>query len=65
MASEEMKMAVAQNCPGYHPRYLYSQLFSGLSMGTSTESCSNCQNYTRGKCQKNLFNEIKEKIEVN
>jgi len=59
--SSELKMRVAQNCPGYHPRYI----FSSMSMGTSSESCNNCVNFVRGKCSKNLFDDIKETIRIN
>jgi len=64
VVSEDLKMTVAQNCPGYHPRYLYSQMFSGMSLGSTTESCSNCVHYIRRKCEKDLFDEIKEKIQL-
>lgn len=61
MISGELKMRVAQNCPGYHSRNAY--YFMGG--GTVSESCSNCTNYVRGKCSKHLFDEIKETIRIN
>lgn len=61
MITNEIKMRVAENCPGYQSR----SLFSSMSLGTSSESCSNCVNFVRGKCIKNLFDEISETIRVN
>lgn len=61
MVSSEIKMRVAQNCHGYHPRYLYSS----MSLGSSSQSCSNCANYVRGKCRKDLFDEISNAIRLN
>jgi len=61
MISNEIKMRVAQNCPGYTNRNYYSL----MSMLESSESCSTCKNYVRGKCTKDLFDEIYEKIRIN
>jgi hypothetical protein len=61
MISSEMKSIVAQNCPGYEPRYALSM----MSMGMLSESCDNCANFVRGHCVKDLLDEIKEKIERN
>lgn len=61
MVSGEVKMRVAQNCHGYRPRYL----FSSMSLGSSSQSCSNCVNYVRGKCTKDLFDGIRAAIRVN
>lgn len=61
MVGNETKMRVAQNCHAYHPRYL----FSSMSLGSSSQSCSNCMNFTRGRCSKELFDKIKDEIRVN
>lgn len=61
MASETEKMAVAQNCSGYSPKN------SGVmsSMGNLSESCSNCANFIKGKCDKNLFDSINDSLKFN
>lgn len=61
MISNELKMRVAQNCPGYVSRN------NGFlsSMTQLSESCDNCKNFIRGKCVKGLFDEVKEKIRQN
>ncbi len=61
MVSSELKMIVAQNCQGYNPRSAYSMSL----MGSLSESCSNCSNYVRGKCVKNLFDNIAGDIRMN
>jgi len=61
MIPNEIKMRVAQNCPGYVSRNHYSL----MSMLESSESCSNCKNYVRGKCIKDLFDGIYETIRIN
>ena len=47
MVSSELKMRVAQNCPGY--RNVYPSFTSNI---LSNESCDICANYVRGKCIK-------------
>lgn len=61
MASEIEKMTVAQNCSGYDPRN------AGVmsSMGSLSESCSNCANFVRGKCVKNLYDDISNTLKIN
>lgn len=61
MVSEMEKMAVAQNCRGYEPRN--AAVMS--SMGNLSESCSNCSNYVRGKCIKDLFDDIRNTLRFN
>ena len=61
MISSELKMMVAQNCSSYEGK---SAIFMS-SLGSLSESCSNCSNYIREKCSKNLFDEIKETIQIN
>ncbi|MCY6372785.1 hypothetical protein [Clostridium ganghwense] len=61
MISNETKMVVAQNCLGYQPRYAITM----FSMGTLSESCSNCQNFVSGKCTKGLFDEVMQIINRN
>ncbi|GAA0117685.1 hypothetical protein [Clostridium senegalense] len=61
MISNEVKMRVAQNCPGYSCRHTYSL----MSFVESSQSCSTCKNYIRGKCIKDLFDDVYGKIRVN
>lgn len=61
MVSNELKMVVAKNCSGYEPKHAVTM----LSMGTLSESCNNCKNFIKGKCNKGLFDEIKESITRN
>lgn len=61
MVSEMEKMEVAQNCSGYEPRN--AAVMS--SMGSLSESCSNCSNYVKGKCIKNLFDDISSTLRFN
>lgn len=61
MVSSEIKKRVAQNCPGYNNR----NYFSMMSMLESSESCNTCTNYVRGKCVKDLFDEVYGKIRLN
>ena len=60
MVSSELKMRIAQNCPGY--RNVYPSFTSNI---LSNESCDSCSNYIRGKCIKDLFDEIKKNISIN
>jgi len=61
MVSGQVKMIVAQNCPGYQARY--GMVMS--TMGSLSQSCSNCGNWIRGRCIKDLFDEVRERIRVN
>ncbi|MFA9398564.1 MAG: hypothetical protein ACERKV_09900 [Clostridiaceae bacterium] len=61
MLSEELKMVVAENCFEYSP---ISELCF-ISVANLSQSCSNCQNYKRDKCQKDLYDDIKSKIITN
>ncbi|KEI04747.1 hypothetical protein IRP63_00255 [Clostridium botulinum] len=61
MISSSMKMVVAQNCIGYDPKYTIAL----LSMVSSSESCSNCKNFIKGKCIKGLFDEVMDIISKN
>lgn len=61
MLSQELKNIIAQNCPGYFPKYNIGM----ESMGTLAQSCTNCSNYVRGKCIKDLYDTIKEQIRIN
>lgn len=56
-----IKSLVAQNCPGYESRYASSI----LSMGSMAESCDSCANFVRGKCKKDLYDSVKERITIN
>lgn len=61
MISSEIKMRIAQNCHGYQGRSTYSM----MSFVESSQSCSNCKNYVRGHCVKNLFDGIYDNIRIN
>jgi hypothetical protein len=61
MVSNEVKMRVAQNCPVYNSR----NYISTMSMLESSESCSCCRNYIRGKCTENILEELYGKIRLN
>ncbi|MFD3155302.1 hypothetical protein ACFIJ5_00075 [Haloimpatiens sp. FM7330] len=61
MVSNELKMRVAQNCSGYRSRNVSFM----SSMTELAESCNNCANFVRGKCVKNLFDEVREQIREN
>jgi hypothetical protein len=61
MVSNEIKMKVAQNCSEYNN----TNYFSMMSMLEYRESCNSCKNYARGKCIKNLVDEIYGKIKLN
>lgn len=58
---EELKMLVAENCPGYEP--LASVFLSDV--GNIIDTCDNCDNYVEEKCIVNLFDPIKRKINRN
>ncbi|WP_125154799.1 hypothetical protein [Clostridium rectalis] len=59
MRLAELKMIVAENCEGYEP--MASVFISDIGSNI-TDSCENCYNFKDGKCIKNLFDPIKEKI---
>lgn len=61
MVSSGVKMMVAQNCSRYNPKSALPM----SSIGNLSESCSNCSNYIRGRCVKNLFENILDTIKVN
>ena len=62
MLSSEIIMRVAQNCHGYRGR---SDLALINSITYVSESCNSCVSNVRGKCTKELFNEIMETIRLN
>ncbi|SQC00531.1 putative transmembrane protein [Clostridium tetanomorphum] len=59
MRLEELKMVVAENCEGYEP---IASVFVSDIGSNITDSCENCENFVKGKCIKNLFDPIKERI---
>lgn len=61
MISNEVKMVVAQNCNEYESKYLISL----ISMSNFSGSCDSCISYMKGKCSKELFDEIMEIIRRN
>jgi len=61
MFSNMDNMLVAQNCIEYNPMHIISL----LSVSAPLESCTNCKNFIKGKCSKELHNEIKEMINRN
>ncbi|KAJ49780.1 hypothetical protein CTM_21326 [Clostridium tetanomorphum DSM 665] len=52
-------MVVAENCEGYEP---IASVFVSDIGSNITDSCENCENFVKGKCIKNLFDPIKERI---
>jgi hypothetical protein len=58
MISAELKSVIGQNCPGYDARYGITIMNSGVF----SESCNNCSNYVRGKCIKDLLDEMRNKV---
>ena len=61
MTKNELKMRVAENCSEYHSKYI----FTSMSLGMGSESCNNCINFIKGKCAKELFDNIKHNISIN
>ncbi len=61
MISNEIKSRVAQNCSLYNSR----AYCSGKSLINLNPSCDNCDNFVRGHCVKNIFDDICEKIRLN
>lgn len=61
MTSEQIKIIVGENCLGYE--YKYPQILS--SVDTHASSCNTCKNYIDGKCIKNFFDTIKNKVTIN
>lgn len=59
---EELKMLVAENCPGYEP---LAVVFVSASAGNIIDTCDNCKNYVKEKCIVDLFDPIKRKINRN
>ncbi len=59
--SHQIKSIVAQNCPGYNPRNSWGL----MSLGNISETCDTCANFIRGKCIKDLFDDIASNITVN
>jgi hypothetical protein len=61
MVSLQDKILVAQNCDAYRSKtYMLITPISYIA-----QNCSQCINYTNGKCIKELFKQIEEKIKVN
>jgi hypothetical protein len=61
MISNQMRSIIAESCPGFEEKYIVSM----LSMGNLAQSCNDCANFANGRCTKDLFNSLKEKIERN
>jgi hypothetical protein len=59
MASVQQKMLVAENCTEYEPKN-FTTAISFISRG-----CNSCISYISGKCNKELFEVIEEKIRLN
>ncbi|MTK13623.1 MAG: hypothetical protein F8N39_16580 [Clostridiaceae bacterium] len=61
MISIQEKMLVAENCAEYKPKvYTFNSNRSAISQG-----CNTCVNYINDKCNKELFEQIEEKIRIN
>lgn len=61
MISTQDKMIVAENCKEYESR----NNILGLQVSYISGNCSNCVNFTNGRCSKNLFDKIEEVISMN
>lgn len=61
MISFEIKNRIAQNCSLYNSR----GYCSGKILININPSCDNCDNFVRGHCIKNVFDDIYEKIRIN
>lgn len=59
MTSVQQKMLVAENCAEYEPKKFTT------AMSLISQGCSSCISYMSGKCAKELFEEIEEKIRLN
>lgn len=59
MISVQQKMLVAENCGEYKPKILIT------SMSSISQGCEGCISYINGKCTKELFKKIEEKIRMN
>lgn len=62
MYKNELKSVIGENCHGYEPRYGLSMMSMG---GPLSPSCDNCANFIRGKCDKDLYDPMKNLIENN
>lgn len=61
MYYDEVKSIVGQNCEEYEP----SDLFSMMSMSSSSVSCNMCSYFKDNKCEKGLFESLKNTISCN
>ncbi|QAT38839.1 hypothetical protein [Clostridium sp. JN-9] len=55
MASVEQLMSVGENCRGYDPASEYFQSSVGEPI---PRSCSNCNHFTEGRCNIDLFDTV-------
>lgn len=58
MYIDEMKSIAAQYCDNFVPQ----DKIIGGSMLAYSQTCSNCSNFSNGKCKKELLQKIQEKI---
>ncbi|MCT8978743.1 hypothetical protein N4T77_19355 [Clostridium sp. CX1] len=59
MISVQQKMIVAENCVEYKPKVFIT------AMSFISQGCESCRSYIDGKCTKELFTVIEEKIRMN
>lgn len=59
MSSIHQEMLVAENCIEYKPKNFTS------TMSFISQGCNSCISYISGKCNKELFEEIGERIRMN
>lgn len=59
MSSIHEKMLVAENCIEYEPKSFT------INMSFISQGCSSCVSYIDGKCDRELFECIKENISMN
>ncbi len=62
MYKDEIKSIIGENCHGYDPKYELSMMSAG---GYLSPSCDNCSNFVKGTCKKNLFDNMKNMININ
>lgn len=60
MFSSYDEVLVAQNCVAYQS----TMLKVIEEMSNVAQSCSSCINYSRGKCKRNMYTDIENKIKI-
>jgi hypothetical protein len=58
MIASELTSVIAENCPEYDPHYAHTL----IEMSAMAGNCNSCANFAKGKCMKNLLDEIKNQL---